>query len=88
MKSIRKSSRILGVIALTLVCFTFAAAPASAFFEQGIDPGTDMEKSFGSRVSMALSSLGDGFFDFLQKLGVIWAQDGARVDPCEEDGSC
>lgn len=81
MKSIHRNSPILGIIALTLVCITFTAAPASAYLDRGgFDPGTDTEESVGSRFSMAISSLGDGFFAFLQKLGIISAKDGARVE--------
>lgn len=81
MNSTRRNNRILAVVALTLFCFTFAAAPASAFLDRdGFAPGADTEESVGSRFSLAISSLGDSFFSFLQKLGIVTAQDGAKVE--------
>lgn len=81
MRSIRRNNRILGVLTLMLVCLTFTAAPASAFLERGgFDPGNDADESLGSRFTLVLSNLGDSFFAALQKLGVIFAQDGARVE--------
>lgn len=81
MRRIRNNHRILGAFVLAVLCLGFAAAPASAHLDrEDFDSGAGVEQSIGARVSMAFTALEDSFFGFLQKLGAIFAQEGARVD--------
>ena len=81
MKNVRRNSRILGALALTLVCLTFVAAPTSASIEQvGLDSGIQAQDSFGDRVMSTVSSWGSDFLAFLADLGSIFAgQSGATI---------
>lgn len=81
MESTRRRSQILGIITLALVCFTFTAAPASAFFERGgFEPGSEVQMTAMERVSLTASTIQDSFFAFLEKLGAIFAgQEGSQI---------
>lgn len=80
MNSIRTKSPILGVIALTLLSFTLAAAPASALEELTVESGIQAEGSFGDEIVGAVSGWTDSFLSFLLELGDIFAnQSGASI---------
>lgn len=80
MKSIRKHSRFLGIIAVTLVCSSFAAAPASAAMSADFDLGGNSELSLRDQISEAFGAFQDRVTAFLLDLGSIFAnQDGAGI---------
>lgn len=82
MKAIRHNNRILGIAALTLLCLSFSAAPASAFLDRdGFDPAVQAEQTVGERVSTAVSQLQHSFLSLIQKLGGVFAsQSGVDIE--------
>jgi len=77
MESIRRNHRILGAIALTLVCIAFSAAPASAHIGR---EGIDQEGPVTSRFVVIITEFQDSFTAFMQRLGAIFAgQEGSQI---------
>ncbi len=80
METIRRNHRIVGAIALTLVCVAFLAAPASAHIGRGgFDQGTQ-EAPVASRFVVIITEFQDSFTAFMQRLGAIFAgQEGSQI---------
>ena len=81
MKSSHRNIRILGAIALTLVCLTLMAPPVSASIDQmGMESGIEAQDSFGSRMVGMVSGWGSDFLSFLHELGgIIAGQSGSQI---------
>jgi len=81
MKKIRSKSGILAAIALTLVCLSVSAAPASAALDRGgFQPEAGIEVSVGERLSIAMDYLQDSFSALMHKLaGIFASQSGSSI---------
>lgn len=79
MKTIRKNTQFVGILALTLVCLSFTAAPASAMGVE-FDGQATNEVSVRDQISDAFSTFQDRVVAFILDIGSIFAhQDGIGI---------